>query len=364
MNKLFRIKKENLKKYLESSEIDEGSLLIKKDGTIILDNLKRLKYQVTGMQKSYLESQAHEIIKKMPPFEWHPYIEESRLNERILLLGTFPPPSYLIEKYNWDQSPKLKSIDIGSEPEINYFYGNMASLWKILNIDLNDLDKLKKKDKIIAELKNKGVGISDIILSCQRLIIHKKERSNDTNLFNIVPNLKLIQEIIESKKLERILFTSTGWDIGVFKNKKIINADSNTMGIFLKSLSQFYAIEISFNDSWIALKDLIREEHSVRYPNEEGEVLFKGPNFMKIRIHKGGLRKELNLIGLPSPSALSNLGLEDQVYFKLWKKYTENKGEVYIKENYKTDLYRLAFSNNLEDLNKLFEIQSTNIIDE
>jgi len=364
--KLLSFKKENLKTYLENSAIDEGNLLIKKDGTIISSNLKSLKDQVLAMQISYLENQNHETIAKTPFIEWHPYINDSSLNERILLLGTFPPPSYLIPKYGWDENPKLKLIKIGSKPEVDYFYGNMSSLWKILNIDIDGLDNLKKRDKIIKELKNKGIGISDIILACQRKHLSNSEkRSSDNNLLNIVPNFDVINKIFDSKKIERIVFTSANWDM---QKKGKIDDKKSTMGYFLKSIYQSFQMEIKLNNIWINPIDLCNEDTKhrlyLKYRNQDKVLKFKAPNFLEIRIHHKGQSKNLILIGLPSPSRAANTNLKNTAYFKLWKKYTENKKRVFNKENYRTELYRLAFSNSLEDLSTLFEIQSTNIIDE
>jgi len=380
--KLLSLDKENrLKNYLKNSNTENINLLIKEDGTFDASNLEALKSQILKLLNNYIHEQPVQKIKDLPPIEWHPYDENLMVDSKILLLGTFPPPSYLIEKHDWYNDNKLKAIEIGSLPDIPYFYGNMSSLWKILEIDLSGLDRLEKKHKIINELRNKDIHISDIILACQREILmdgeqgnksdnkSNKNRSADSNLYNIVPNLRIIDNLLHFENLDRIIFTSSNWDI---QKKGAIADNSSTMGIFLKILNHFYQVQAEFNNNWYNLNELsnndLKQKLFVKYKKQSKknkginvEFGYKAPNFIKIRINKNGNSKELILIGLPSPSGMADQNLKNTIYFKLWKKYKESEGQICRKEDYRKDLYKLGFSKNVYDIETLFRIQSIDI---
>jgi len=106
-----------------------------------------------------------------------------------------------------------KTIVLGSFPgkestqtkrENDWFYGaNRNQFWKILEcIYQRDLKDKTTKQKLFSEFR---IGITDIILSCERI----DNKNSDSNLKNKVYN-SLISEIIKTNPIERILFTGKG----------------------------------------------------------------------------------------------------------------------------------------------------------
>lgn len=370
--KFLKLNEKILNDYLIYSNTKEKNLI--KDGSFDKNNLNVLKKEILDLQENYISNEGAEVINNLPPLEWHPYdLEENNLNlnSKILLLGTFPPPSYLIEKYAWYDNNKLKSIRIGSIPDIPYFYGNMSSLWNILNIDLTEYKSgNEKKVKIIKELKEKKIHIDDIILACQRKVWNDDRRSADSNLCNIVPNYHIIDNLLDFNNLNRIIFTSANWDL---QKKGNIADNSSTMGIFLKILKDFYQVRLCLKDNWYCLNQLsenkLKQELFLKYKKKSkkqniefsDELGYKAPNFLKIEIKKNSKSKELILIGLPSPSGTLEKNIENTIYFKLWKKYNESKNKDCDKNHYRRDLYKLGFSTDDKDIETLFNIQSVDI---
>lgn len=110
--------------------------------------------------------------------------------------------------------------------QIDFFYGNVGSLWRILTEAFPQL-KFENREQIIQILKKYNIAITDIISQCDRENINI---TRDSELFNIVLNRDLILNGLKSSKIDTIYFTS-----GFGKN--------NAAKLFL----QTFKIKIDFN---------------------------------------------------------------------------------------------------------------------
>lgn len=219
-----------------------------------------------NIKEKYFQNQKTVNIEKVPPFEFHPYIFENEVpsnTHKTLILGTFPPPSYLHRNYiGISDKNLLKGIDIDSAPLLYYFYGNRSSLWNILGLELD-------KNFIDQYLKEHRIFISDIILCAQRISLTEK-RAADSNYINIIPNIPIIKFLLESNNsIENIVFTSKGWKItdgegkrgrrprNYIPNSITISEERSAISLFLRTL---VSLEIPFSFQKIGCNEIVNYE--------------------------------------------------------------------------------------------------------
>jgi hypothetical protein len=200
----------NLEAFLNAASTCEIELAIDNQGNYQVTDWYNFKEKIVSVQHLYLTQKARNEIETIPPFETHPYIGNNNIpnnTHKTLVLGTFPPPSYLHELYT-DLSNRnlLRGIDIDATPPLYYFYGNRGSLWDIIGIELN-------QNTINEYLENSNIFISDIILFAQRKSF-TENRAADSNYVNIIPNIPLLTHLIEEENtIENIVFTSKQWKV-------------------------------------------------------------------------------------------------------------------------------------------------------
>jgi hypothetical protein len=313
---LLRIESELLKAYLAFAHTNGKTVDITDRGDVSGIDMFVLKKQILQLQQHYFETAASNEISAVPPFEWHPYIHEwERLKptHKTLVLGTFPPPSYLHQFYPLlSQKKKLKGINIDTLPPLNFFYGNRGSLWDILGITLG-------QDEIDDYLGN-NIAISDVILGLQRKSL-TNNRSSDQNLYNILPNFSLIKELIEGQNnIQNIVFTSKQWDVtngeGRGRKKKghvpammQVKCDQSAISVFLQTVHQLgyrfhfktpYQQSIAFKpENFQTIRKNICNEFCFRMQFENGPELI------------------LNVLDSPSGNAFTPF---DSIIFRKWVK--------------------------------------------
>lgn len=136
------------------------------------------------------------------PIEKHPYIDlyatDCDFQREALLLGTFPPSSYL----NNMPLVNLPNPNVQNNNPTNYFYGNMNDLWDYLfglngnNVTVGNIRTL---------LKENSISISDVFSYVQRKNMIKPE---DKEYVNIVLNCNLKKIFDPESKIKTLLFTS------------------------------------------------------------------------------------------------------------------------------------------------------------
>lgn len=124
--------------------------------------------------------------------EIHPFIKKYPLKSqcKYLILGTFPPAQELDSQFN-----------------INYYYGNVSSFWKIIQ-EIYPKNKFNEIQSILKWQEEYSIGISDTVLSC------KRENPNSTSDSDLILewidyNHELKSYITENEKfIKKIIFTS------------------------------------------------------------------------------------------------------------------------------------------------------------
>ena len=97
--------------------------------------------------------------------------------------------------------------------EVDFFYGNMGSIWKILSQAFpEELANPKDLNGILAFLASRKIAVSDTVLECDR----QNLTARDEDLTNIELNKGIIEDIKKSN-ISEILFTS-GFD----KNNRFV----------------------------------------------------------------------------------------------------------------------------------------------
>jgi hypothetical protein len=145
--------------------------------------------------------------------EIHPFVKKYPLQAqcKYLVLGTFPPAQKLDNKKD-------------RQFNVDYFYGNVASFWKIIQ-EIYPKNKFTDTKSIRKWQEEYSIGISDTILSCKR---KKQDSTNDSDLILEWTdyNHELKTYILENEKfLEKIIFTSGYNCNNALFNFKIIMGD-------------------------------------------------------------------------------------------------------------------------------------------
>jgi len=156
--------------------------------------------------------------------ETHPFGIFVPSNAKYLILGSFTGRQAVKGTNDTDNA-------------YDWFYGTKRNqFWSILEEVYGiELRNKQSKQELFTKL---GIAIADIIYQCER-----KGISNlDTDLVNITYNVKPIAEILESERIEKILFTSKFVE-DKFKKffKNVINRHPSIHLITLPSPSPRYA---------------------------------------------------------------------------------------------------------------------------
>jgi hypothetical protein len=271
--RLLNLNIQNLDALLNAALTCEIELPIDKQGNCLITDWADFKNKIIAIQRYYITQKSTQEISSIPPFESHPYIGDKiipNLLHRTLVLGTFPPPSYLHELYtDFSDSNLLKDIDIDTKPPLFYFYGNRCSLWDIIGVNLNQ--------KAISEyLDSSNIFISDIILFAQRKSL-TKNRAADSNFLNIIPNIPLMKHLMdEENSIENIVFTSKQWNV----------TDAGGRG---RRKSNYVPASIQFTEENSAISLFFRTLHklncslSFQKLDTEQIVSFAPANYKKIK---------------------------------------------------------------------------------
>lgn len=263
--------------------------------------------------REHYESYFHKIKNQgsCGPIEKHPYIEkyiqDFDLSRKILLLGTFPPNSYM----NNLELSNLPNPNVESHKPIDFFYGNMTDLWYYLfDIDSEIITVAKIREKLRAS----EMSITDVFAYVQR---RKMKSANDTYYKNIVLNKKLTGLFNSSSKVETIMTTS-----GMLTHLLNMNTPNTITGFCwvleqeFKDLSQFkISGSTDGNGEYFDFgKDGI--EHALKQQNN-GIIWWLKKGNQKIRI-----------VNLPSPSPQSSRSIPRMNFYKKWVNYKAKENNI------------------------------------
>jgi hypothetical protein len=240
------------------------------------------------------------------PIEKHPYIDlyaaDFDFQRNTILLGTFPPSSYL----NNLPLNNLPNPNVQNNNPTHFFYGNMNSLWNYLfpgiqgNIAIPFLQQ---------QLALHDISISDVFSFVQR----KNMRSAaDSDLKNIVVNCKLSRLFDSSSSIETVLFTSGSL------NSFLSNSVSTLTGF-----------------RWV-LEDCCGGLDAFTI---SGDISGNGPYYpinnaglqMAVQQQEGGIvwwlkseNKTIRIINLPSPAGAAAIQMFNSSFFRKWINYKAN----------------------------------------
>jgi hypothetical protein len=162
-------------------------------GLADLDLVNPHNYELINQLSIQVIADNNGLLSIIPPFEKHPYLEEIDCAiTRGLMIGTFPPISYLCDQLGL---PNLTFNGIFSPPDLPYFHGNYSSLWKYCPINFENILQFARNEqplRIKNALQENHIAYTDIISFCQRELREENGISSytaeDKQLNNIVLN--------------------------------------------------------------------------------------------------------------------------------------------------------------------------------
>lgn len=250
----------------------------------------------------------------LPPFERHPYIEDLIPNKSVkgLMIGTFPPISYMCSLHHL-RFLRFKGQEI-SPPCINYFHGNIGSLWKFTPLDHEFILNHPKYEqpKIIQESLNKSnIVYTDIIKFCQRKINKKgKYDASDLNLSSIIFNEQLIDYIFASPAINRIYFTNASF---YNQNKKFINTTKGNLNLDIRDAFTLFIKCLNDNDikidiakcedhnSWICINEKQHKKSDFALIND----IMRTKVTLHIRLTREKTQRIFRICSSVSPAAVN-----------------------------------------------------------
>ena len=256
-------------------------------------------------------------LTAIPPFEKHPYLENIDCeNITGLMIGTFPPVSYLCDQLDF---PNLTFNGNISPPDLPYFHGNYSSLWKYcpINFDyIRGFPRAEQPQQIKHALLERGIAYTDIISFCQRNLREKNGVSSytaeDKLLNNIVLNFDVFPLIFNCPNINRLYFTNASFFGSDNRNNYLFDRNGNyilddrdAFRLFLKGANDSgYIIEIAKNDEpelWYNINEGPLANTERRSLNQ----LITTKIILKMRLSKGNNSKTLQLYSAVSPAAVN-----------------------------------------------------------
>lgn len=256
------------------------------------------------------------ILPEIPPLEKHPYITplDNQATITGLMIGTFPPISYLCSQHNLAHLTNTNGRPI-NPPDIDYFHGNMNSLWKYSPVDIDGImNHPREIQPLFIEnyLNQCKIVYSDIIKFTQRIIHNNRYDARDNNLRNIIPNNDIFDFIFSSESINRIYFTNSTFVVGnrnIFNPNDEINLNANdAFSLFIKAALNL-GIEVGYqlcNDdgnqnNWIALHENPRNNQERNLINEHLSTKI----VLKLRMNRNNVEKTFEVCSCISPAAVN-----------------------------------------------------------
>ncbi len=267
--------------------------------------------------REHHESYFHKIKKEgsCGPIEKHPYIEkyveDFDLSRKILLLGTFPPNSYM----NNLELSNLPNPNVQSHKPIDFFYGNMPALWYYLfglNNEQITVENIREK---LSDLK---MSITDVFAFVQRSIM---KDGDDNQYVNIVLNSKVMDVFKESSKIDTIITTSGGL-INLLTVHRKRSPPSTLNGFYWIIKTHFDTLskiqisgQIDGKGDYFSF-DKLGIENAVKQQNAGIIWWLKYGN------------KRIKVANLPSPSGARSRSIPRSIFYKKWVNFVAEKNGI------------------------------------
>lgn len=252
-------------------------------------------------------------LPQQPLFEKHPYsYNEFNLGYDKMIIGTFPPISYI-----YDNSLLVNNkFGQNKRPKIPFFHGNKpnGSMWKFLLFgncfdEILELNRDLRRKELIDELTFRFIRYEDIIKYTRRELKNNNYTAEDTKLYNIIPNTRIINDIIKKKELNIILFNTSS----TFSNKIKINKDNKidiesinnikSFDLFIRTIQELnYKVEFKLENFE---NEIVQDWIEINYQNSiiiRNSFSYK--IIFKVRISKNNINfKEFYAITPFSPAS-------------------------------------------------------------
>jgi hypothetical protein len=257
------------------------------------------------------------ILSIIPPFEKHPYLVEIDCSiTKGLMIGTFPPISYLCDQLGL---ANLTFNGIISPPDLPYFHGNYSSLWKYCPINFDNIQQFARNEQpqqIKNALQENHIAYTDIISFCQRELRENNGifayTSYDKLLNNIVLNSSVFSNIFNCDHINRLYFTNASFFGANNRNNHLFDRygnyildDRDAFRLFLKGANDLgYKIEIARNEepeNW----HVINEGHRTNIARRSLNKLLTTKVILRMRLSIDGNSKILQLYSAVSPAAVN-----------------------------------------------------------
>lgn len=190
-------------------------------------------YELISQQSIQEIANNNGVLTTVPPLEKHPYLEDINcVNTTGLMIGTFPPISYLCDQLNF---PNLTFNGNISPPDLPYFHGNYSSLWKYCPINFDNIlfhyDRDEQPLQIKNALQENSIAYTDIIAFCQRELREENGiasyAAEDKLLNNIVLNNSVFQFIFNCANINRLYFTNASFFGSNNRNNHLFDRHGN-----------------------------------------------------------------------------------------------------------------------------------------
>jgi hypothetical protein len=266
------------------------------------------------------------------PIEKHPYIDlysaDCDFQRHTLVLGTFPPSSYL----NNLPMQNLPNPNVQNNNPTHFFYGNMNNFWKYLfsgnqvSITIPYLQQ---------QLKNHGISISDVFAFVQR---KRMISPSDQDLKNIVLNCEISNVFKANSGIRTILFTSG-------KLQTFFNNQVSTLSGFRWILEDCcgglngFTIsgEISGNGAYYPLNQ-VGLQNAVQQQN--GGIVW----WLKSQ------HKTIRIVNLPSPAGQAAIQMVNDPFYIKWLNYKDKRNEPILNPptvQYRQEVYQMVLNNTI-----------------
>jgi hypothetical protein len=237
------------------------------------------------------------------PIEKHPYIDlyqvDCNFQRETLLLGTFPPSSYL----NNLPLNNLPNPNVQNNNPTNYFYGNMNDLWYYLfglNLAAVNIPAIQASLNLI------DLSISDVFAYVQR---KRMISAFDSEYRNIVLNCKLKEVFNSESKINTILFTSGNLSSFLSNTTSTLTGFRWILEECCNGLNKFQISgDISGKGQYFPVNALGVKNAIIQQNN--GIVWWLKSESKKIRI-----------INLPSPAPMAAQQMIRNLFFNKWINY-------------------------------------------
>lgn len=264
-------------------------------------------------------------LPPQPMFEKHPYLDTFELqNFEKYIIGTFPPISYLYNTHglNIINNPNGGVI---RRPDFSFFHGNRGLLWDYF-LSENEIielpeDNVLKPNFIKNILLNSKVNYCDIIYNVRRELEDNKYKGSDNLLFNIAPNLILINHILNNPKAKYLMFNTAsiyGMNGLEVQNNSLISLENDvkSFDVFMRTLQELeFDLSLSFDNgaNWVAIENLNLLQRRVKL-------------FFKLKIKKPNFQEKVFYIVTPfSPAVAQRVNiLANNPIVQNWRMNNEN----------------------------------------